>query len=142
MTLSIEIDVDLVRAWAARGEVKRLAEWLCKIYPRWIEDKKTTQADVDMKMAALKDAILLAHAVCTAMEAAGVEARAAMPAFSLGKVTDADREMRPQCRFCRSFGNEDKDRGGKPNGTFICPLPNCPGALAHVKRDIFEGRPV
>jgi len=143
MKVEIETsDVDVVKAWAARAELRRLAEWLCKIYPRWIAEKKTTKADADLKMAALGSAIILADAACTALEAAGAAAQTPvdLPAFSLGKVTAADREMRSQCRFCKSFGIEKRTEGS-PNKTYICPLPACPGALAPVSRDIFEGSP-
>jgi hypothetical protein len=143
MTVEIETaGVDLVKAWAARAELRRLAEWLCKIYPKWIADKKTTQADADLKMAALGNALILVDATCTALEAAGAaETQAALPAFALGTVTAADREMRPQCRFCRSFGEEGQTPYKTPSGTFICPLPACPGALAPVSRELFEGVP-
>lgn len=141
MKVTIELDgVDLVKAWAARSELTREVQLRCRVYPRWIAEKKMTQADADLRMAALGNSLVIVNAVVAGLEAAGKAAETnGVPEFALGKVTDADREMRPQCRFCKSFGIEGKRPDGSPSGLFLCPQAACHGGLAAVSRELFEG---
>lgn len=143
MKIEIETaDVDLRKAREALAELKREAALRCKVYPRWIIDKKMMQADADMRMAALASSVILVNAVYESLVALGANDRQAaeLPNFCLGKVTADDRVMQPQCRFCHSFGKEETRTAHTPSGgLWQCLLPRCPGALGPVTRVIFEG---